>query len=285
MVAVQEMGQCISVVDGSEPPRCHVCGTEGSSAWGKMNGTQRASWVRSGEEVICRKCMITQRLEQIQYEKERKAYKRAKAEMYPKPSEGGVPQLKRLKSGEQWNNSGSFYQAWKPPSTLKRLLSAIRLAQAEDPTGKQFVGMQRKPTGFVPATAPAALPADPHGVGVKGVDATEVGDLAAEDVARQREQEHLAASHLELAALEEEQWVQAVEEESLCGDGSARLPSGPATLQEVIEEEEEEEGGKAKDAAAQDSGGSGAAAGEGGQEQPRKQLLQSSSASRRHMAV
>lgn len=49
--------------------------------------------------------------------------------------------------------------AWlcRPPSTLKRLLSAIRLAQAEDPTGKQFVGMQRKPTGFVPATAPAAL--------------------------------------------------------------------------------------------------------------------------------
>lgn len=51
---------------------------------------------------------------------------------------------------------------------------------------------------------PRLQPADPHGVGVKGVDATEVGDLAAEDVARQREQEHLAASHLELAALEGE---------------------------------------------------------------------------------
>jgi hypothetical protein len=120
----------------------------------------------------------------------------------PKPSAGGTPSLKRLNSGEKWDGSQSFYSGWKPPSSLKRLLSAIRQAQADDPN--QFVGLQRKPTGFVPASTPAALPADsePHGVGVKHADATDVADLTAAELQRAHEQEHLAATHRQLAALQ-----------------------------------------------------------------------------------
>jgi hypothetical protein len=59
--------------------------------------------------------------------------------------------------------------ARRPPSSLKRLLSAIRQAQADDPN--QFVGLQRKPTGFVPASTPAALvrgPSRPAGSRLPG---------------------------------------------------------------------------------------------------------------------
>lgn len=265
------MGGCLSIVPSSEVPRCGVCGKEGPKPWGQMDTTQRQAFVWEGIEVFCKKCVYTRKLEKLTYEKDRRAYKRAKEAMYPKPTEGVQSNLKRIKTGEQWDGTQSFYSGWMPSSALKRLLSAIRMAQADDP--QQFTGVQRKGTGFVPAAtagaaaggplqqlseeaseggapssqgpgatgaagAAGAAAVAPGGVGQRHADAVEVDDLTAEDVQRQKEQDYFAASHRQLAALEEEQGLEAVEEESLAGDFSRDM-SGLSKL----EEDGEEDGG------------------------------------------
>jgi hypothetical protein len=42
---------------------------------------QRASWVWKGEHSMCRKCTIVEKMEHVQYEKDRKRYKQVKEEM------------------------------------------------------------------------------------------------------------------------------------------------------------------------------------------------------------
>lgn len=293
------MGQCVSIVPGKAAPICRVCKAQAPLPWNKLDPTERASWVWEGDTAMCRKCVVVGRLDQIQFEKDRKRYKAAKEEMYPKVTEGAKPNLKRLNSGEQWDNSSSFYSDWRPPSTLKRLLSAIRLAQAEDP--KQFMGMQRKGTGFVPASTPSAMPGNGvpgssvsgsppppgHGVGVgvgvQGADATEAADLTAAELERQREEERLANSQRQLAALEEECGVEAVEELSMNMSGlPSTVRSSLPTMEEGAEEQEEEEEACSREAGAGGGGGVGvpAAGTAASQLQSRSKLLQGSGTSR-----
>ena len=44
---------------------------------------------------------------------ERRAYKKAKAEMYPTPTEGLKTELKRIQTGEKWDGTQSFYSGWR----------------------------------------------------------------------------------------------------------------------------------------------------------------------------
>ncbi|KAL4856899.1 hypothetical protein ACK3TF_002941 [Chlorella vulgaris] len=293
------MGQCVSIVPGKAAPICRVCKAQAPLPWNKLDPTERASWVWEGDTAMCRKCVVVGRLDQIQFEKDRKRYKAAKEEMYPKVTEGIKPSLKRLNSKEQWDNSSSFYSDWRPPSTLKRLLSAIRLAQAEDP--KQFMGMQRKGTGFVPASTPSAMPGNgvpgssvsgsPNppghgvgvGVGVQGADATEAADLTAAELERQREEERLANSQRQLAALEEECGLEAVEELSMNMSGlPSTVRSSLPTMDEGAEEQEEEEEACSGEVGAGGGGGIGgpAAGTAASQLQSRSKLLQGSGTSR-----
>ncbi|PSC75117.1 hypothetical protein C2E20_1957 [Micractinium conductrix] len=147
--------------------------------------------------------------------------------MYPPPCEGLKP-LHSIKSGQQWDNSHSFYDNWKPPSSLKRLLSAIRHAQEEEP-GKH-VGMQRKPTGYVP---PAALPAEMQEGGELAGDAAAACAAAGSPPSQRQQQQQLEQEgYAQLATLDEEAYVEVVEEFSLTrGSAASRWQSGDGAEQ------------------------------------------------------
>lgn len=255
------MGLCISVVDTSEVLKCSSCEAEAPAPWGRLTPDQKSLWQREQGKPICRKCSVKNKLEVLKYKKERKMYNNYKEAHYPKPSEGGKSQLKRVRSGETWDSSTSFYDGWKPPSTLKRLLSAIRQAQAEDPT--QYLGMQRKPTGFIPSSVPAALPGEAGGAAAAShstddqhcphhMDAVAPHDIdtSAEAAAGRHSSNQEAELHRQFAALEEEHGLESVVEEELWSDHRRKSMSGLEALQE-------EEGGEEKaDEAAEEEEGS-----------------------------
>ncbi|KAL4427715.1 hypothetical protein ABPG75_001804 [Micractinium tetrahymenae] len=207
------MGLCVSVVPSGGLPRCRICGREAPAPWNQLDTEERGRWIWHGRGVACRKCVVGKRLERMKYEKEREEFARAKEEFYPKPTLGVTP-LRRLKSGQQWEGTSSFSSSWRPSSSLRRLMSAIKKAQQEEP-GK-YVGIQRKPTGYIPPQASSA-PAAPSWLQLQGQ--LEEAAQAPSDPAELEEQEQhqgeellLVAGRAQLAALEANEGIQHVEE-------------------------------------------------------------------------
>lgn len=97
-----------------------------------MSPAERALWLWDDELCECKPCHVKQKMDQIKYERERKFYSKAKTELYPRTQ----PQqnLRRIGSDEHWQNTNSFYQSWRLPSTLAHLISPLT---------------ERKGTGFV----------------------------------------------------------------------------------------------------------------------------------------
>lgn len=162
-----------------------------------MNDFEKGEWFwTSGEECRCRQCTMRRRQEKIKYEKERDYYAKAKEELYPKTQT--KQRLKRIKSDEKWEGTHSFYQSWRPPSSLAHLMQAVG-----------FQTPQRKGTGFVgDATGGEATQVE----GGNGAAASRAGIAAG------------PSSRMQLEDLVEE--IEEVEEESLASDDS--MPSGPS---------------------------------------------------------
>lgn len=104
-----------------------------------MSAAERALWLWDDDSCECKACNVKEKMEKIKYERERKFYNKAKTELYPRPE----PQqnLRRIGSDEHWQNTSSFYQAWRLPSALAHLMSPLT---------------ERKGTGFVGDNTDAA---------------------------------------------------------------------------------------------------------------------------------
>jgi hypothetical protein len=69
--------------------------------------------------VMCVPCAATYQQEMEKFKKERQYYANAKAMLYPK--ERLRTALRRITTGEQWENTESFHAKYKPDSVLERL--------------------------------------------------------------------------------------------------------------------------------------------------------------------
>jgi hypothetical protein len=69
--------------------------------------------------LMCLPCAATYQKEVEQFKKERQYYANAKAMLYPK--ERLRTALRRIATGEQWENTESFHAKYKPDSVLERL--------------------------------------------------------------------------------------------------------------------------------------------------------------------
>ena len=69
--------------------------------------------------LMCLPCAATYQKEVEQFKKERQYYANAKAMLYPK--ERLRTALRRIGTGEQWENTESFHAKYKPDSVLERL--------------------------------------------------------------------------------------------------------------------------------------------------------------------
>lgn len=114
-------------------PRCEKCGKEGKINWGDMTYAQQGSWVWEGESLKCKQCYRKEKVEKVMYEKEREFYKKAKEELYPR--ESPKTRLRQIDSEREWQGTASFYQPWRLPSALEKLIQPL-------------IG-DRKPTGAV----------------------------------------------------------------------------------------------------------------------------------------
>jgi hypothetical protein len=172
-------------------PRCEKCGKEGKLNWGDMSYAQQSSWVWEGESLKCKckECFRKEKVEKIMYEKEREFYKKAKQELYPK--ESPKIRLRQIDSEKEWEGTASFYQPWRLPSALEKIIQPL-------------LG-DRKPTGAV---------------GINHVDATSKPDINIADrssSAQRRDLESFA---------EDEEEIEIVEEESLEGFDERSVKNG-----------------------------------------------------------
>lgn len=119
-------------------PECSKCHTKGDKEWHLMNAAEKRQWtIVHGDELICASCNVMTDEERRRYERDRQYYNRAKKELYPKKNY--KERLKRLKSDEKWEGTRSFFESWRPPSSLAHLVDS----------GK---GEGRKGTGYVKPT-------------------------------------------------------------------------------------------------------------------------------------
>lgn len=223
------MGQCVSLAPTRELPRCQICGLEATAPWRQMEHSERARWVRHRKGMACRKCIVAKKLAQAEQQKASEGYAKVKEECYPKPSSGVTP-LRRVKSGQLWEGTGSFTASWRPSSTLRGLMSAIEQAQQAEP-GK-YVGMQRKPTGYIPPHDDTR-PAPTSGSSLQGRLQAEAAPALPgpaglqEQWQPQSDERLLEAGRAQLEALEEED-IQCVEELSVEPSSLGDLEVQPA---------------------------------------------------------
>lgn len=120
------MGSCVSTIPHDEPPKCNVCGVSGKEPWGRLSTQQRNYWSQRGSELVCRKCAAGNKTRKDLLNEERTKLKKLKDKLYPKVEHHTT--LKKIKSGEGWQNTQSFYESWRPASFLAPLVNMARKA-------------------------------------------------------------------------------------------------------------------------------------------------------------
>ena len=142
-----EMGNCLGSIVAFAPegkPECQRCGKVGPKEWHMMTTAEKGMWqiLPSSEKytVLCKSCSSVYKQEDARFEKEREYYSNAKAMLYPKKQH--TVRLKRLKSAEVWEGTESFYESYRPPSTIAHLIDT------EEGDEEQNDGLERKGTGM-----------------------------------------------------------------------------------------------------------------------------------------
>lgn len=148
------MGNCLGSIVTFAPegcPECQRCGKVGSTEWHMMTRGEKGLWdiLPSSEKytLLCKPCGRVYRQEDERFEKEREYYSNAKAMLYPKTQHR--IRLKRLKSSEVWEGTESFYESYRPPSTIAHLVDTDQ-GLIEEGEEQQDNGMYlpRKGTGM-----------------------------------------------------------------------------------------------------------------------------------------
>jgi hypothetical protein len=207
---------------------CQDCGKQGSAGWQELRSRERQQWVwTDGDAAVCKPCATKRRLEAIKYGKERAYYAKVKTKLYPRPQIKAP--LRRLRSEEAWEGTASFYQSWRPASSLAELVQAI-------------MG-RRKDTGLPEGGPSGEQPQE--GAAQEGGEQRAGGGGASGDGAAAA---HATHSRRRLQLLDEE--LQEVDEEDLESQSSA---SGSVDIRDSDWREEEEVGAGAGAAAAASS--------------------------------
>lgn len=138
----KDMGNCMGSFVTLAPdgyPECQRCNKVGQKEWQLMSKAEKSMWQMfpSSEKytLLCKSCSKVYMQEDERFEKEREYYSNAKAMLYPKKQH--TVRLKRLKSAEVWEGTESFYETYRPPSTIAHLID-------ED----EGSGIERKGTGM-----------------------------------------------------------------------------------------------------------------------------------------
>lgn len=104
-------------------PECQRCGKVGEKEWHVMTNQEKKSWeifrASAKYTLLCKPCSRVHEDDDERFEKEREYYSKAKEMLYPKQEH--KVRLKRLKSAEVWEGTESFYESYRPPSTIAQL--------------------------------------------------------------------------------------------------------------------------------------------------------------------